>query len=306
MRNVTKYQSMLMVVLSTLVFASQNRANNFRGDDCLTTTLTCHSPVSPDSCKFNTYIFYPDSTAQAGFSYWVTPFIRMGNYFPINEGTSGVIKSVDMCFSQYLSSTAQSCIVYFYKSDQTTIFGQSDPFINTAATWPEVTWVNVSCPDILYTGPFYAMVDYTITALPIKNDFMMNCNSTPPGFPKGLGFVDFDGVWSQSTDFIGMYCGSTFLQRANVCENDAVGINELSPGSISLYPNPANDFVNIISKNDIRTIEVLNYIGQTIYMANDVNLKVTKLDIAGFNAGEYFVKITTMSGIKTTKVTVIH
>jgi hypothetical protein len=64
--------------------------------------------------------------------------------------------------------------------------------------------------------------------------------------------------------------------------------------------------VNIVSTNDIRTIEVLNYIGQTIYKTNDVNQKVTKLDIGSFNAGEYLVKITTMSGIATTKVTVIH
>jgi hypothetical protein len=305
MRNVTKYQSMLMLVLLTFVFASQNRATGFRDDDNLNTTLTWHSPGSLDSCNLKTYV-YDDSIALDGFSYGMASSLRIGNYFPIADYTSGVIKSVDMCFSQYVSSTAQSCIVYFYKSDQTTIFGQSPPFINTGATWPAGTWVNVTCPDIPYTGPFYAMVDYTITALPLKNLFDDDGVTSFPEYPWGLGYVEQNGTWGLVGIVFAYGEKVTFLQHVNVCENEAVGIKELSPGSISLYPNPANDFVNIISKNDIRTIEVLNYIGQTIYKTNDVNLKVTKLDVAGFNAGEYFVKITTMSGIKTTKVTVIH
>jgi hypothetical protein len=290
---------MLMVVLSTLVFAFQNRAAGFRDDDCLTTTLSWHFPASPDSCNLMTYI-YDDSVCNDGFS----PKIgRMGNFFTIADYTTGVIKSLDMCFSSYNGSTAQSCIVYFYKADQTTIFGQSAPFVNTGAPWPAFTWINVPCPDIPYTGPFYAMVDYTIAEPPYKNFFC--CTSQLPSGSIDLGFVNIQGEWYKVGSFFD-YSLETFLQHVNVCENDAVGIKELSPGSLSFYPNPANDVVNIVSANDIRTIEVLNYIGQTIYKTNDINLKVTKLDVGSFNAGEYFVKITTMSGIKTTKVTVIH
>ena len=32
----------------------------------------------------------------------------------------------------------------------------------------------------------------------------------------------------------------------------AVGINDLTNNSIQLYPNPANDLVNIVSTNDIK------------------------------------------------------
>jgi hypothetical protein len=85
----------------------------------------------------------------------------------------------------------------------------------------------------------------------------------------------------------------------------AVGINELT-NTISLYPNPANDVVNIVSSNDIKSIEVINYVGQTIYKNNSVNLKITKLDVASFNSGVYFVRITTTEGIKTSKITVTH
>jgi hypothetical protein len=309
MGNSTKVISILMVVLSILIFASQNRASGFRDDDHLNTTLTCHSQVSPDSCNLMTYV-YDDSMAYNGYTFGADGLIQMGNFFPIADYTSGVIKSIDMCFStdsSVITTTAQSCIVYFYKSDQTTIFGQSDPFINTGASWPACNWVNVLCPDIPYTGPFYAMVDYTIQELMPRKNFFDYDNNVIPGFYYGLGFINDNGVWHHM-EFFNPYDppSEIFLQRVNVCENDVVGIKELSPGSISLYPNPANDIVNIVSTTDIRTIEVLNYIGQTIYKTNDINLKVIKLDVGSFNAGEYFVKITTMSGIETTKVTVIH
>ena len=90
----------------------------------------------------------------------------MGNYYPIPAYTAGVIKSVDMYFSSISgTTTAQSCIVYFYKPDHTTIIGQSAAFINNGAAWPSGTWDNVACADIPYTGPFYAMVDYTCNIL---------------------------------------------------------------------------------------------------------------------------------------------
>ena len=64
--------------------------------------------------------------------------------------------------------------------------------------------------------------------------------------------------------------------------------------------------MNVVSANDIRTIEVLDIIGQTVYKKNDVNLKITKIDVSRFNSGEYFVKLTTMSEIITNKIAVLH
>ena len=142
------------------------------------------------------------------------------------------------------------------------------------------------------------MVDYTINLLTFKNYFdNTECDIN-------YGFVDYNGVWYES-NFFG-YCFFTFLERVNVCEEGTAGIKGLTSGSVSLYPNPSNDAVNIVSTNDIRSIEALNYLGQSIYKSNDVNLKSTKLDVAGFNAGEYFVKIITVSGINIEKITVIH
>jgi len=401
-----------------------------------TTSLTWHSPACPTSCTLKQYV-YDNGTADNGYSYGVGGLVQIGNYFPISATAAGVIKSLDMYFSSNASSSAQSCVVYFYKADQTTIFGQSPAFINTGAVWPAGTWVNVTCPDIPYTGPFYAMVDYTITATPDKNFFDVDQTTVQPGYPQGLGFANLGGTWSPAASVWGTG-NATFIQRINVCESSmdkdapittidpaqlptfknlprqasavslgaitgysnvtapppsgitpntpagsqqmgynvyrtkddsingsfikvnptfvmdttyqevhpsttepgktwkyyvtvvfvdslnpshvlceppsdtiiitfpTVGINDLTNNSISLYPNPANDVVNIVSTDDIKTLEVLNYIGQTVYRNNNVNLKKVQLNVTGFKAGVYFVKVTTTSGIKTAKITVTH
>jgi hypothetical protein len=402
-----------------------------------TTSLTWHSPVCPASCSLKQYM-YDNGIAGNGYTNNLTGTFQIGNYFPIGAGVSGLIKSFDMYFSSNGNSSPQSCVVYIYKADQTTIIGQSAAFINTGGVWPAGAWVNVTCPDIPYTGPFYAMVDYSgYTGLPMKNFLDCDTQTPQPGFSSGLGFMNNNGAWSPAGPFYGNPI-ATFIQRANVCENgkdkDAyvttidptqlptyknlprssnapslgtitgnsnvtvgtppyimpnspagsqslgynvyrthddsingsffkvnsgyisdtsyqeihqpsthvgsswkyfvtvvfqdslnpgnilcephsdtilinfpvVGINDPTNNSISLYPNPANDVVYVVSTNDIKTIEVLNYIGQTVYMNKNVNLKKTQLNVTAFKAGVYFVKITTESGIKTTKITVTH
>jgi hypothetical protein len=403
-----------------------------------TTTLTWHSPVCPTLCNLKQYM-YDDGTAENGYTNNTAGTYQLGNFYPIGAGTSGVIKSIDLYFSFNGNSSPQSCIIYFYKADQTTIIGQSPSFIQSGASWPAGAWINVPCADILYSGPFYAMVDYSgYTALPMKNFLDCDNQVVQPGFPNGLAYLNNNGTWGPAGPAYSNPI-ATFIERANVCENgkdkDApvttidpsqmppitvmlpqanapslgtitgnsnvivappapvitpnapagsqslgyniyrtkddsingsfikvnpsywgdttytevhgpatqgplswkyyvtvvfqdsltpghilcepssdtilinfptVGINDPTNNSISLYPNPANDVVYIVSTNDIKTIEVLNYIGQTIYTNNNVNLKKAQLNVISFKSGVYFVKITTTSGIKTTKITVTH
>ena len=97
------------------------------------------------------------------------------------------------------------------------------------------------------------------------------------------------------------------------CESDSsnvvdaeivVGINPLNGGGISIYPNPATE--NVIVKSDftITNVEVLNYIGQTVYTRQNISEKTLKVNVANLTTGIYFVKVTTVEGIKTVKITV--
>ena len=67
-------------------------------------------------------------------------------------------------------------------------------------------------------------------------------------------------------------------------------INEL----ISVYPNPANEFVNIQLKSSeqINSIILYNVLGKLIYKENKLNTSETiKIDVSNFGKGIYFLKV---------------
>jgi hypothetical protein len=183
---------------------------------------------------------YDNNVAGDGYT---TTLGMMGNYYPIPAFTAGVIKSVDMYFSSISgSTTAQSCIVHFYKPDHTE-FGQSAAFINNGAAWTGGTWVNTTCADIPFTGPFYAMVDYAATSF--KNFFDVDIVSAPTGYPLGLGYVQQNGVWTPVATAFGYDPKATFLERINVCDNSKgkdAPVTTIDPG---VPPDMNNVFPNL-------------------------------------------------------------
>lgn len=62
--------------------------------------------------------------------------------------------------------------------------------------------------------------------------------------------------------------------------------NNASSGEISIYPNPAKDFVNIQSNIKVKSVEIYNMAGQKV-----LNSKETKINTTNLKPGVYMVKI---------------
>jgi len=86
----------------------------------------------------------------------------------------------------------------------------------------------------------------------------------------------------------------------------AVGMNELTNGQIMIYPNPATEVINVKSDFNITRIDVMNFVGQTIYTNSNVESVNAKINVTSFKAGVYFVKVSTSEGVRTVKITVTH
>lgn len=61
--------------------------------------------------------------------------------------------------------------------------------------------------------------------------------------------------------------------------------------SASIYPNPAQNELNIRAIAQISHVEIMNVLGQS-FGVTDVNANTTKLDISNLNTGTYFVRVT--------------
>lgn len=85
-----------------------------------------------------------------------------------------------------------------------------------------------------------------------------------------------------------------------VFTNLVAGINNLSPNvsSILVFPNPANDRVNIQANEKINSIEVYSLTGQSI-LKREINDQLYSIELNNLSSGFYIIKINTEKAVIT-------
>lgn len=76
-----------------------------------------------------------------------------------------------------------------------------------------------------------------------------------------------------------------------------IGINELKNANISIFPNPTNGEVRIVSDSKIKNVEVFNLWGQKVLSVSSNNVNIESLQ-----RGMYLFRINTKQGIITKKI----
>jgi len=71
--------------------------------------------------------------------------------------------------------------------------------------------------------------------------------------------------------------------------------------SVSIYPNPSTDLVNISSENDVHGIELYDIQGRLV-QAIQINAPSAQIDLTDRQSGIYFIKIATAKGVMVEKV----
>ena len=84
-----------------------------------------------------------------------------------------------------------------------------------------------------------------------------------------------------------------------------VGINSIYENkNLSVYPNPANDLVNVSSANDIQLIKMTNVLGEVVY-ENANQGKTLNINTADFATGVYVIQFVADGKTITKKVQII-
>jgi hypothetical protein len=73
---------------------------------------------------------------------------------------------------------------------------------------------------------------------------------------------------------------------------------------VSVYPNPAKDFINIISSENINKITVINFAGQKVFEKKISDENNILLNTARYETGVYILKIETEEGIIAKRVAI--
>ena len=99
-------------------------------------------------------------------------------------------------------------------------------------------------------------------------------------------------------------CDSTFTSAWTNTVTYSItspGIEDHLLNSISLYPNPANDIINVqctMNNVQVTALEVFDVYGKLINTVNVVE-NPTQINVSNLSAGMYFVRVTTEEGVAT-------
>ena len=80
------------------------------------------------------------------------------------------------------------------------------------------------------------------------------------------------------------------------------GVNE-HESNVSIFPNPANNVINVNAASNINTVEVFNMMGQKV-AAFDANNTSAQINTTALSNGMYMMRVTTENGVYNQKFTV--
>jgi hypothetical protein len=144
-----------------------------------------------------------------------------------------------------------------------------------------LTGYNVYRTDSTGTGPYYLQTPVPVTT---------------------TNYVDQLPYWWGFTNGYRYYVTAVFKESetdTSFCEPSSdtilmyiVSTDEHSLQLVKLYPNPATSNIAVSGESPIRSIGVINHLGETIYTRRQINDRNCLIDVSSWPPGIYFVKVT--------------
>lgn len=110
----------------------------------------------------------------------------------------------------------------------------------------------------------------------------------------GNGYTGGTGTWeSISVTLVG-------LSEVQQNEEEPVGLSTTPKTSVRIFPNPANDVVNISSNRLIKRVSIINTAGKSV-KSLETSGNAVQVNLQDLTAGTYIVKAVTDNNMVTTK-----
>ena len=176
--------------------------------------------------------------------------------------------------------------------------GPADPngdFLSTGVGWthlssnPALDW-NFNIRANLVGDPMFQW----LTAAPISG-------TVPPAGnnPTLLGFNATTlalGTYAATLKLLSNDPATPVLDVPVTLDVVGVGIPELGNLGIMIYPNPAQDNLNIVTNGTFNKVTITDFTGKVVFIGNNKTI-----DISALSNGVYFVKVETTQGISNSK-----
>jgi hypothetical protein len=137
-----------------------------------------------------------------------------------------------------------------------------------------------------------ATVKKGVTSNPSFFDPMLEYDTIPAVIVR----LDANGDTLFGTSGNPILDGNWFSLGTHNCTCNPASVDELNSNSLTVYPNPSNGIVNIRNNGNLKSIQLVNSLGQTVNtVTNITNKQLITLDLNDLR-GVYFLKITSQNG----------
>jgi hypothetical protein len=124
----------------------------------------------------------------------------------------------------------------------------------------------------------------------------------PMSYFTNLGFASTNFFQWKVSPFADSVTNAGFVYIDNILltTNSLLNNNSFNINTVSLYPNPTTNVLNIESEGTIQNIAIFNVLGQEV-VNKSTNESSIRLDVSGLNAGVYLVKTIIDGKVSSTK-----
>ena len=179
------------------------------------------------------------------------------------------------------------------------------PAINIPSTGANLCWW-VAAQDADYAADHYEVKVSTSGSNP--SNFTSVYNETLSSTDWGQRVVNLNDFAGQTVRiaFVHNNCTDMFIMKIDdIYVGEGVGINEVEENFVSVYPNPANNVINVNATSNISNVEVYTITGQKVgdFTANSTH---TAINTSNLTRGLYLMQIHTENGIINKKFSVVR
>ncbi len=109
------------------------------------------------------------------------------------------------------------------------------------------------------------------------------------------GYYDFTTI---SVDYLNRIWAGTRYNGIDVITDEITDIEVISETSITIYPNPTNNFISLQSKdsNPLEKVSLLDLQGKELAAYKNIKQINFQLDLSDYPSGLYFLKVETLKG----------
>jgi hypothetical protein len=151
-------------------------------------------------------------------------------------------------------------------------------------------------------------VDHTVTATwvqPVISPLSYNIyrNDTLLTNTTALQYIDSPVATGRQLYCVAAVYAQGESQRECATASVALGISDTEAASYAVYPNPANDIINIVTPVKFNEIRLVNFLGQIVY-TRKVKGNNLQIHTSDFGTGMYILQIFTGAKVISKKVSI--